>query len=237
MSQTFAISRRGVVSGAVAALAACGQSTPTSSKPASAGTGPVTLTYAFYASVPEAEIWKKVCADFSRTNGRISVEAYHTNPGGDRFQRMRALLSAGSEPEMMMWTTKEFKGDAIKGTFLELDNFVKQSKTYKKDDIFPLEWNKNVWRGRLLALGLTHSPAVIYYNKDMFAKAGVPEPPHKWDDAGWTWDTLLETSRKLTKVAPNPSYSQFGYDNGDSWWFVQPFIWTNGGDILSDDDS
>ena len=219
---------------AVPALAGCGQES--GAGPAvSRELGPVTLQYGFYASEAEGQIWTKLCADFSRQSGRITVEPYRTNPDGDHFTRMNTLLAAGSESEVMMWTTKNLTAWAVKDTFLPLDEYVKRSKTYKKDDIFPLEWSKNVFRGKLLALALTHSPLVIFYNKDVFARAGVAEPPHKWDDPKWTWDALLEMSRKLSKVSATPEQSTFGYDNGDSWWSVQPFFWSNGGELLSKD--
>jgi multiple sugar transport system substrate-binding protein len=220
--------------GVLGAVAACGQTGGPAAPQQSAG--PVTLRYGFYASAPEAEIWKRVAADFSRENGRITVEPYHTNPDGDHFQRMYTLLAANSEPEIMMWTTKELKGGAVKDVFYPLDGLIKSAKHYKKEDVFPIEWEKNVFRGKLLALALTHSPLVIYYNKDVFQKAGVPEPPHTWTDPGWTWDGLLDSARKLTKGAGSPDAS-FGYDNQDSWWSVQPFMWSNGGDYLSTDDS
>ncbi len=223
--------------GVLAALAAAGcgqQAAPATTKPAA---GPVTIQYAFYASEPEAAIWKQLCQEFSQQSGRITVQPYHTNPDGDHFERMNTLLAAGSEPEVMMWTTKNLKGWAVKDTFYPLDELVKKSKTYKKDDIFPLEWQKNLFRGKLLALALTHSPLVIFYNKDVFQKAGLPEPTHKWDDARWTWDALLELSRKLTKPGASPEATIFGFDNQDSWWSVQPFMWSNGGDYLSADDT
>lgn len=221
-----------LVAGAGAlALAACGaESAPTTTRQAA---GPTTIRYSFYASTPEAEIWKRVSADFTQQSGRITIEPEHTT--GDHFEKMNTLLVAGSEPEVMMWTTKELTGAAIKDTFYPLDTLLKSAKSYKKDDIFPLEWQKNIFRGKTLALPLTHSPLVIYYNQDVFQKASLPEPTHKWDDPKWTWDALLETSRKLTKAGATPDATVFGYDNGNSWWSAQPFIWSNGGDYLSKD--
>src|SRR5690349_2035386 len=102
--------------------AACGESrTPSAGQSAA----PVSLTYAFYASAPEFEIWKRLCDEISQKSGRITVNPYQTNPDGDHFQRMRTLIAAGSESEVMMWKTLELSGDAIKDTFLPLDAFVK----------------------------------------------------------------------------------------------------------------
>src|SRR5205085_2811809 len=39
---------------------------------------------------------------------------------------------------------------------------------------------------------------VVPYNRDLFTRAGVPEPPAKWGDAKWTWDTFADACRRLT---------------------------------------
>ncbi len=46
-------------------------------------------------------------------------------------------------------------------------------------------------------------PAAIFthtvaYNKELFAEAGVEEPPHAWDDPAWDYDRLVEVARQLT---------------------------------------
>nr|MBA2438059.1 extracellular solute-binding protein [Acidimicrobiia bacterium] len=46
-------------------------------------------------------------------------------------------------------------------------------------------------------------PAAIFthtvaYNKELFAAAGVEEPPHAWDDPAWDYDRLVEVARQLT---------------------------------------
>ncbi len=42
----------------------------------------------------------------------------------------------------------------------------------------------------------------LYYNKSLFAEAGLPEPPHsvgeQYDGQDWTWETVRELALKLT---------------------------------------
>src|SRR5256885_964122 len=103
------LTRRTVLAGSVpiaggVLLAACGAQSP-GGPTAPKSTAPVTLTYAFYASEPEAVIWKGLCEQFAKQSGRITVQPYQTNADGDHFQRMRTLIAAGSESEVMMWKT------------------------------------------------------------------------------------------------------------------------------------
>ena len=57
----------------------------------------------------------------------------------------------------------------------------------------------------------THTVA---YNKELFAKAGVEEPPHKWDTPGWTYDKLVEVASALTLDNRGRTPNQPGFDTG-----------------------
>lgn len=51
--------------------------------------------------------------------------------------------------------------------------------------------------GRLLAVPVIYSPRVIFYNPELFRKAGAPLP-----FSGWSWDDFLESVRCLKKSVP-----------------------------------
>lgn len=55
----------------------------------------------------------------------------------------------------------------------------------------------------------------VGYNKDLFARAGVEEPPHEWDTADWTYDKLLEVATKLTRDGKGRTPDQAGFDPHD----------------------
>ncbi|MDF2713702.1 MAG: hypothetical protein K0R28_627 [Paenibacillus sp.] len=56
-----------------------------------------------------------------------------------------------------------------------------------------LEMLKQLGNGKLLGLPLFDTPAMMYYNKDLFDKFGVPYPRD-----GMTWDDVYNESRRLT---------------------------------------
>lgn len=223
-------------SSAVAACLACQRTGGAPEAGAGRSVAPaqaVTIRYSFYATDPEADVYRMLAQQFKeQVMPNVTVETEHV-VGVDYFEKLNTLIASGVEPEVMMWTTKNLASAVVKGVFAELDGFLKKSRTYRKEDIFPVEWAKNIWFGKLWALPLTHSPLVIYFNRDMFDKAGLPGPSQRWDDPNWTWDAHLDLAKKMTQ--PGGPKPQFGYDNGTSWWSVQPFMWSNGGDYLSDD--
>src|SRR5262249_3392264 len=66
--------------------------------------------------------------------------------------------------------------------------------------------------------------SVLYYNKDLFDKAGV-----KYPDETWTWDTLLDAAKELS------GSGQFGFNSNSAHTHLDAAIYANGGKVLSDD--
>lgn len=68
-------------------------------------------------------------------------------------------------------------------------------------------------------------PSVLFYNEDIFDRAGVDYPPKDWGRPDWTYEKLTEIARKLTldqtgKTPNDPGFDaskvvQYGYDGGD----------------------
>jgi multiple sugar transport system substrate-binding protein len=56
--------------------------------------------------------------------------------------------------------------------------------------------------GKQIGIPMAVYPSFIYYNKSLFAEAGVAEPPHavgeKYEGEDWTWETVRELALKLT---------------------------------------
>ncbi len=81
--------------------------------------------------------------------------------------------------------------------------------------------------GRQYGFPTNPGPWVIFYNKDIFDRCGVPYPK---DD--WTWDDFVATARRLTTRNPdgrrNETFGCMGYD-------LMEAIWQNGGSFYSAD--
>ena len=70
---------------------------------------------------------------------------------------------------------------------------------------------ENMYQGRLLGLNVLFGGPNLYYNKDLFAQALVPEPYDLWKRGEWTWDKFEEVSRLLTKRDEKGRTTQFGF--------------------------
>ena len=85
--------------------------------------------------------------------------------------------------------------------------------------------------GRLYAFPKDFTPMVVYYNRALLRANGVAEP-----QPGWTWDDFIGKCRALRKDTDgNGRIDQYGTFFLRYFYQYQPFIWLNGGDILSPD--
>ena len=89
-----------------------------------------------------------------------------------------------------------------------------------------LSWSRNsVTEGdKVYGIPIGSNSLALFYNKKMFADAGISEPPK-------TWAELVEDATKLTK---SPVYGlTFSATNDEqSTWQWEPFLWNNGGSLL-----
>jgi len=77
--------------------------------------------------------------------------------------------------------------------------------------------------GKLYGLPIAASARAMFYNKDLFDKAGITQPPRTWDD-------VVAAARKL-KAAGAYGYGMQGKEIDTDVYFYLPF-WTYGGDLL-----
>lgn len=85
----------------------------------------------------------------------------------------------------------------------------------------------------LYALGAFDSAMVLYYDREMLARAGVAPPP---DGQGWTWDEFLAACARLKTAGLDP-VSLHMDESGDEWYTYafSPVIWSAGGRLISAD--
>ena len=163
-------------------------------------------------------------------NVKIQLEDVPQNYG----DKLLAEFASGTAPDVFQVGDGDVARFAAQGVFEPLDPYIAGTKGSD-----PLDTSVFITAvadigkvgGTTYLLTKDSSPLVLYYNKKMFDAAGVSYPTDKW-----TWDDLLSAAQKLTKPG-----TQWGIQVPDSWgdptWVrgILPFIYQNGGNIISDD--
>jgi multiple sugar transport system substrate-binding protein len=91
-----------------------------------------------------------------------------------------------------------------------------------------------LYRGKFYGLAIGLDGNGIEFNGNLFDDAKVPRPPLTYSDKSWNVGALLDAAKKLT-VRQGGTPTQFGINADTDAWQLAPFIWSQGGQSLSDD--
>lgn len=110
------------------------------------------------------------------------------------------------------------------GTLVEQDGLAGFDEL--KSKVFPGPLSTNVYQGKTYGIPLDTNTKVLLYSPEMLSKAGISAPPK-------TMDEFVDALGKLS--GGKGSGATFGYQFGVDLWWLGPWVWSNGGQILSDD--
>lgn len=184
----------------VFAMAACGKTTPNTPSPApgenspsAVPSEPVTIKFANYAILEAGyeNFWNGVKTGFEAKYDNITIE-WVTAPYGEIVNQVINMAGGGDKVDILFgeigWTpTFEDAGLAVPVDTILSKEFL--------DDFYPAMLEACSINGKTYALPMYVSPYVLYYNKDLFAQAGLdPEKPPK------TYDEMLVMAEKLSQL-------------------------------------
>ena len=194
--------------------------------PAPAAAEPVTLTWAFWGSPEEAVSHKQVADAFMKEHPEIKIETWNA-PWNDYFTKIQSLWASGDAkavPDIaFLWPTPKY---AAEGVLENLDPYIQKSG-YDLNDYWGGLLESAKYQGSVYGLPRDNEVNILYYNKDLFDKAGV-----KYPDENWKWNDLLAAAEKLTVKDAGGKVTQYALamEGGKySKWVNQ-----NGGAILDD---
>src|ERR1700733_13832777 len=145
----------------------------------------VHLTWFMWSGTePEVVAWKHVAELVTQKYPDIIVE-FQTTPFPDYWTKLPALDAGRKLPDSLRLQSLRSPGFA--DLMVRLDERIKADKF--DIDAFDPSIVKGLSRnGKQFALPYDFGPWVIYYNRDMFERAGVPLPQPGWTEADFMRD-------------------------------------------------
>lgn len=165
---------------------------------------------------------------FEAAHPGIKVK-YNRLPFGELLQTLEIRLGAReATPDVYVVDGPLTASYAARGHLLDLTEPLKD----EMDSFTPAAIDQGSWNGKLYSAPFVSSTGSLYYNKDIFAAAGI-EPPPADVEKRWTWDQILEVARKLN----DPSKEVWGLviEQDDRVHQVLPFAVSNGAEVISPD--
>lgn len=188
------------------------------------------LTFFFGARPEEARVRLRIIEEFSKHHPDIRVRTIVAGP--DPLQQMLTYCAGGACPDVLMAWELLYAGLADRGVLLDLNQFLDRDPAYARRlraDSYPELYDTFGYAGGQYALPEQWSGVFLYYNRQLFADAGIT-PPRRWDQA-WSFAEFLAAARELTSHAgPRPQWAFtdawvpyfsaacFGMNNGVEWF-------------------
>jgi len=114
----------------------------------------------------------------------------------------------------MAWESN-YAGFADRGVLLDLNTMLAQDKAFAaqlKAESVASVYETFTFEGGQYAFPEQWSGNFLFYNKQLFADAGVRPPPGRWEQP-WSFGEFLDTATALTKRDRSGRVSQWGYVN------------------------
>ena len=179
------------IAGTGALAAACGGAAGSATSQPKLVKGPVQITWTFWATPENIAFFNETVSAFQTAFPEVKVQG--TQIPGVYEDAIFTLVSGGTPPDAMETTRPTATGWAVKGISTALDPYLSRGG-FKEGDYYPTAVSPWKVNGKLYALPREVDNWTLWYNKKLFAEAGIKPP-----DESWTWDTLVANGQRLTK--------------------------------------
>jgi multiple sugar transport system substrate-binding protein len=199
-----------------------------------------------FGDPPEIDAYKTMIEAFSEQEPDIDVQLIEASDRDDLIARLSTSLAGGSPPDLFLMNYRFYGQYAARDVLEPLEGYVEDSDEFSAEDFYPESLDAFRWNGTITCLPQNISSLVVYYNRDLFERFGVPEPT---DDMSWS--QFVYRAQQMTRDAQgavvrgaDPDLPQANtvpaaiYGLGVEPTIIRfaPFVWSNKGELVDDDE-
>src|SRR6266567_1027295 len=227
-SQPAAPAAQPTTPAAAAAPTAPPSAAATTAPPVVAATGSTaTITYWGAFGGHNSDVQQQLVDRFNQSQTAVQVTLQNQNTYEDLAAKLTAALQAKNAPEVVLLSDVWWFKFYLNKTLQPLDDLMKAENINASDyvDVF---YKETVRAGKQVVLPFARSTPIFYYNKDAWAKAGLPDRgPNTWDEFN------TDFAPKLKPLAP--VVHGLGGAASYSAWVFQGVDWAYGGSYSDPD--
>ncbi len=186
-------------------------------------TEPVTITFASW--VGESEILQGLRDQFQELHPTITVE-FEGVPAEEFTDRLTTRVAAGNPPDVAYLDQSAVIDFASRNALVDLTPYTEQSLAVQVDDYVEAFISGARYEDRLYGLPIDGESTGLFYRTDLFEAAGIAAAPT-------TWEEFEAAAVALTNVDEKKyGFITFATEAAFYWY---PWLWQNGGELLSED--
>ncbi|HZG13775.1 MAG TPA: sugar ABC transporter substrate-binding protein [Candidatus Bathyarchaeia archaeon] len=205
----------------------CSNTATTPNETAQPSNEPVELTFMTWGNQTHLELYGKLIEKFNQTHPNIKVKM-ESVPFPD-YQQKITVLAAGQELPDLGWVSERMVPQFMANGILEDVSDVKDDAAFKLDDMIPSTLELFQKDGKLYGLPFSTPPSVMFYNKDLFDKAGLKSPNELAKEGKWTWEEFEKAAKAITSgTGASKIYGANFFRDWKTWILLSSYAWSNG---------
>lgn len=218
---------------ALSLLAACGgggggggpAQQSSASGPVPEPTAPVSITFSSWVGNDKG--MKALYSKFKAEHPNITVE-FQDVPAEESEKKLTTQVAGGNPPDAAYVDASVVANFAPRKAVVNLESYISRSEIVKSEDYVEAFKAQTQVDGQMYGLPFDGESTGLFYRKDLFEAAGIAGPPT-------TWEEFTAAAQKLT----DPAKKQYGFQifAPEAEYYFYPWLWQNGGEVLSEDES
>ncbi|WP_163999611.1 ABC transporter substrate-binding protein [Pyxidicoccus caerfyrddinensis] len=216
-------------------LGGCKREEPTTQAPeavdASAPAAQATeVTLQLFGDPAEVAGYRQLVTAFEAKNPDVKVRLVPIGKQKDHMAKLTTAFSGGTPPDLFLLNYRRFGQFAAKDVLEPLGPRMQKSAVLKEQDFYPQAMEAFRYEGTLECIPQNVSSLVVYWNRGLFKKLGVPPPKPDWN-----WDDFRKTAQALTRDEDGDGRTDIhGLAFDPNLSRLAPFIWQAGGELVND---
>ena len=171
--------------------------------------GPIEVTFWSLFTGGDGEFFDAMVDEFNRTHTDIVAKS-DTVKFDNYYTKLTTALSANNAPDVVVVHQSNLLGYVPRGVFLPLDDLLARNNA-PLDDFVKAPLDAVKYEGKLYALPLDVHALMMYYNEDLFAKAGVKEVPQTYEELIAAAKAVQDKTGKMGMAVDNTTATYKAY--------------------------
>ncbi len=182
-----------------------------------------------FGDAEELAGYRELVAAYERAGGG-DVRLVEVADRGAHLQKLATGFAAGSPPAAFLVNYRNFAGFAARGALDPAGPRLDRSARLRRGAYYRAPLEAFEVGGTLQCMPQNASSLVVYYNRDLFRRAGLADPR-----PGWTYREFVAAARRLTGPVPEGNaVRRYGVGVEPSIVRLAPFVWSAGGELVDD---
>ena len=170
----------------------------------------------------ETKVYGALVKAFEKSEGGFDVELVEVADKDEHLAKLTTSFAGGDAPDVFLVNFREYSQFVVRGAVVPYETYA-GANDVQLLDYYPQPLEAFTFERKLQCMPQNISSLVVYYNTELFRKAGLKRPR-----AGWSWEDFRQTARALTEG------EVYGLGIEPSLIRLAPFVWSNGGEIVDD---